>query len=312
MRAALAVAREMSLDRNSIVAVGLGHKHSRKSCYGTRPRISLKFFVRFKRRQPAAEERVPARIYVVHRGVRYAVPTDVVAVGRIGHHLILSPPLEVGIPQAPMGSCGFLATDNAGNQYLATAGHLLRNAADGTPVLVGTSVDDAGLVGGARVGVVCGLPYPTNSDGQIQDVGLVRIDAGVVVPGLNPFPWRSIKGVVGEDDLFALYNKSLISCQAFGLIDSPSCVVDSILPYGKSFPDLGCYYAATLVCIRALDGVFSSGDSGAPVVMSSGQLVGIHVVGSDPGTPIGFSVLAASALDVLSKQVPSLTLIKSA
>jgi hypothetical protein len=310
MHAAVAAGRKLASARNGILAVGIGHKRTRnqeEGGFGHIPRIAVKFLVCFKRDQPHPKDKIPKRVLFQYRGKRYSLPSDVVAVGKIARHQSLSPPLAMMASGTEFGSCGFLAQDSGGIQYLITAGHLLAGGSVGTPVEVGSGLDaDDDILNGARVGTIAMLP--TSTHGQFQDVGVVQLDqsSGLQLP---QNPWFSITSVLGEDDLLRRYNAGKVYFQATGAKDAPSGVVETVLTDGKDMSGLNppTYYAPVLVQVVATSGIFQGGDSGSPLVTTSDEaLIGIHVVGDANGGPNGYSVLGATALQLARGKIPSI------
>lgn len=308
-RKALATAEALQAASPSIVAVGIGFKHSRTARYGKAPRRCIKFLVRRKRTRPVPAERIPRWITVKSGGRTTRIATDVESMQRI------APQAERvvcrGRGQAAVGSVGFVARDGGGRLHVVTAGHtfvvggnLLANGAvevgewDRTPVDC-PDARRAAVTQPTGIGSLhAGVAYFADAGGLLVDVAVIDL-AGAVPDLLRVLPWtlpapavRSLASLAVDHESgahlrFAVYAASGVKKVRFdGLYVAAS---------GGMTVDGNPPYATPLVAYRPEGAALFCGDSGASVLSEDGrELVGVHVLGD---RSIGYAVPAETALD---------------
>ena|SRR5579859_7770145 len=308
LKVAIERAGALASTRLSVLAFGIGFKHSRRhrarvvyrgphsiavAGYGKTLKPSLKFFVVRKSKSPKSAERIPRSVVLSYRGERYRLPTDVEAVGRPILHA--SPFCQPAYPSGRglRGSCGLLAGGQNGDKYLITAGHVLLDGSlvgDGTRVLVGT----------VSVGQIVAAATHFDLNGAIMDIGVIRLDQSI--PQLAIPPWTQMKAVLDDATLRqSVAVQQPIFCLIPGAKGDATVLVDSHVAFNNiSLPDVGTY-APILLHTRVVNGRLCGGDSGAPLVTPAGEVVGLHVIGSAPFdqdecTRSGWAVFAATLM----------------
>jgi hypothetical protein len=281
IRDALERAESFRKGVDNILAVGVGHKYSRRVGYGTRTRVAIKFTVRKKRARVPKAQRIPRWFELRTRNKTFRVPTDVEALGHPKRSAGLGPcAVVVGPTRGYEGTVGPLLKGSDGRTYLLTAGHVLFNeqptnpwGANALPTYLGSEQVGTGLAD---------VTYFI-ANGMRVDVGLVRLNAGKVSL-FNTAPWTGFTAIASEQNLDALTRTEAsrpVLLRLSGWVSSPLATLDQVVQ--TSLPVNGENYAPFLINSRAEDGKFMPGDSGACVATADGKmLLGLHVLGVRP------------------------------
>jgi hypothetical protein len=292
IRLAIEQAQAIAAVRPDILGVGIGFKHRKREKYGARPRLAIKFLVRTKRKRPSRPSPGPINLYisVTYDGKNYRIPTDFERVFKLHQHQIPDCRPVYRSFADPPGSCGCVVVDAAGVLYLVTAGHVLSDPQSDL-VTDGTRVRVAGVDVGAVVSVAT---YFITESGRI-DVGFARLDGIAPPAAMASLPWSTMKSVQSEDQFTQLIQREVQQAVSMtGLRSNASGVVDSAYFTTREFDGIGLY-SPILVHVRADNGTFCPGDSGAPVVSDSGDLISIHAIGAENCANFGWGVLASHA-----------------
>lgn len=306
IRAAQKKARQLAARIPGVLAVGIGHKHSRDDGYG-RGRPAVKFLVRAKADPEQRAQRIPRTLTVAVDGQSYRVPTDVEAVGRLRPHGVPACFASDGNVEGCHGTPGFLLDDPSGARYLVTAGHVLFNLQQQNPW---SSPSVPVFVDGDRVGTAVAQQtfFLVNVAGQWmrRDVGLVKLNTTSDVMALfQRAPWSYLQRVATGARLSGYFTKGAPPqlAQGFGQQTSPLVYLDQLLEEGLDVPGAGTY-APKIIRSRAEDVPFADGDSGGPLVTDNGAtLVGLHVVGDDTQPFFGWSISAEAIIRDLSNRL---------
>lgn len=306
MEAALAEGRRLARRRRDILAVGIGIKHSRRYGYGGSPTAVVKFLVRAKRPDVPPNQLVPRRLKVWVDGRVWRVPTDVEELGPIARHAQIQA-AEPGMPGFH-GTPGFFVRSAAAKHYLVTAGHVLFNARDENPWPVSPVHVYAN---DALVGWIDTRNTYYKMAGLRMDVGLVELAGDGYVASLDAAPWNGMSAHVGPEALRSLVIGAGAPAVAriFGRNSSPEVVLDGLyeqrLRLDGLFDDTGAVedYAPTMIQVRVRNGTLARGDSGAPLITSDGRVAGMHLLGWDQDSSVGWSIATESVLRSLGARL---------
>lgn len=295
---ALARATALKERSASILAIGVGHKHRRRTGYGAFARVAIKFTVKSKRTRVAKKDRIPRWFQVEHRGRSYRIPTDVEPIGTLRRNLLGPCQVRNGSAVGYRGTAGPLLHASNGRRYLLTAGHVLFDDQDDNPW---GANDLPVFLNGARIGTGVAAATYFEADGMRVDVGLIRLDDGVPPALLGP-PWTTFTRIATEADLFAMSRTGgdTVGLQLYGWVSSPLATFDELNQTG--IPVDGDTYAPFLIKARAQAGLFQAGDSGGCVARQDGVLVGLHVLATTADGTVGWSLALPSLLTYLEER----------